>query len=303
MPELPIFAFALVVGFLLGLLGGGGSILTVPVLVYVAGLDPVAATAYSLFVVGTTSLVGAGAYYRRGLVHLRLAAVFAGPSVVTIFFVRRVVVPHLPDPVFALGHYAVGKNLFLMLLFATLMLATAWRMLRGGSAHYPEPPPPNLRLDYPLVLSQGLATGLLAGLVGAGGGFLIVPALNLLARLPMRMAVGTSLAIIALNSLLGFAVDLASGLRFDWPLLLGFAGVGGVGVLLGMAAGHRVPPARLRRWFGWLVLAVAAYVVGRELLAATARTAPVGKIYHPPQRYRAGANHPPVLFMAPAARF
>ncbi|MCU0450637.1 MAG: sulfite exporter TauE/SafE family protein [Bernardetiaceae bacterium] len=268
MPDLPIYALALAIGFLLGLLGGGGSILTVPVLVYVAGLDPVAATAYSLFVVGATSLMGAGAYYRRGLVDLRLAGVFALPSVLTIFFIRRAVLPHLPDPLLVLGQVAVGKNLFLMLLFATLMLATAWRMLRGGGATYHEPPPPGLRLDYPLVLGQGLATGLLAGLVGAGGGFLIVPALNLLARLPMRMAVGTSLAIIALNSLLGFAADLASGQQFDWPLLLGFAGVGGAGVLLGIGAGHRVPPARLRHWFGWLVLAVAAYVVGRELLGA-----------------------------------
>ena len=202
------FAAAILIGVSLGLIGGGGSILTVPVLVYILGIDPVLATAYSLFVVGSTSLVGAGTYMKKGLVNYKTALVFAIPSFIAVFLTRKFLVPALPDPLFSVGEAVVTKNIGIMVFFAIIMLAASYSMIRGNKQK--EDVEEELKFNFPLFALEGSIVGVITGIVGAGGGFLIIPALVLLAKLPMKMAVGTSLLIIAAKSLIGFLGDLST---------------------------------------------------------------------------------------------
>ena len=254
---------ALVMGIALGLLGGGGSILTVPILVYLLGIPPTQATGWSLLVVGLTAAVGALGPLRAGLVPLRTAALFAGPSIGAIFLTRRLLLPSLPDPLMTVGGWAVSKDLALMLLFAVVMVLAAWRMIRPSllPANAPPSSPDALRLGL-----QGAVTGLVAGLVGAGGGFLIVPALVLLAGLPMKTAVGTSLLIIALQSLIGFLGDLGTGAAVNWDLLLPLVAFALAGVLIGSRLSREVSAAGLKVAFGWFVLVMGGLIVLAETL-------------------------------------
>ena len=256
------YAAAVFIGLSLGILGGGGSILTVPTLVYLLGVSPVLSTAYSLFIVGSTSLVGAAGYFRRGLVALPTALVFLGPSLLAVFLMRRVLLPAIPPVLFRVGNLLFTKDLLVLLAFAVLLVGAATSMIRGGRAEAPTPAAPN----YPLVLAIGAVVGLLTGFVGAGGGFLIVPALVLFARLPMPLAVGTSLAIIALNSLLGFVGDLSAGRVVDWPFLLGFLAFALAGIGLGTYLARFIPRGRLRPAFGWFTLAMGTFILTKELL-------------------------------------
>ncbi|GAB3636867.1 sulfite exporter TauE/SafE family protein [Hymenobacter arcticus] len=255
---------AIFIGLALGIMGGGGSILTVPVLVYLMGVSPVLSTAYSLFVVGTTAVVGAWRYARQGLVALPTALVFLGPSLAVVFLARKVLLPAVPAELFVLYNFHVTKDLLILLTFAVLMVAAATSMIRSRAEAAPATPLP--APNYPLVLGIGAVVGLLTGLVGAGGGFLIIPALVLGARLPMRLAVGTSLAIIALNSLIGFAGDLSAGRVIDWPFLLGFLAFALAGIGGGTYLARFIPGARLRPAFGWFTLAMGTFILVKELL-------------------------------------
>ena len=324
-------ALALVVGAIMGLAGAGGSILTVPILVYVVGVDAVTATAYSLFVVGVTSTVGAASYWRRGQVNVRAAVAFSIPSLVVVFVTRSVLVPAIPAQLGTVAGVAVSKDLFILVLFAVIMALAALSMiakpryrlsLTGNSAAtqssgfaVPEseasaaaaadtatmshayratgaepasdlapPAAPgvarirgpdaepgteragSVKVSIPLAALEGTVIGVFTGVVGAGGGFAIVPALVVLSRLPMRVAVGTSLTIIAAKSLAGFAGDLALQGNFDWGLLLAFTALAVVGILAGSRIGRHVPGAKLRPAFGWFVLVAAAGILVRELL-------------------------------------
>lgn len=199
------YAASVLMGLSLGLIGGGGSILTVPILVYLFGVDPVLATAYSLFVVGLTSLVGSYSHFRAGNVQLRTAIVFGIPSIIAVYAVRKFIVPIIPDPVFHIRSMELSKGTLLMVLFALLMLMASISMIRPTKQKAGES---KATPNYLIIFLEGLLVGGLTGLVGAGGGFLIIPALVLLAGLPMKQAVGTSLLIIALKSLIGFTGDL-----------------------------------------------------------------------------------------------
>ncbi|GAA4499518.1 sulfite exporter TauE/SafE family protein [Hymenobacter ginsengisoli] len=256
---------AIFIGLALGIMGGGGSILTMPVLVYLLGVSPVLSTAYSLFVVGSTALVGAAGYWRRGLVALPTALLFLGPSLATVFLTRRVLLPAVPQQLFMLGRLPVTKDLLVLLAFAVLMVAAAVAMIRSGRGAAPDADAAPAAPSPGLVLGIGAVVGLLTGLVGAGGGFLIIPALVLGARLPMKMAVGTSLAIIALNSLLGFVGDLGAGQLIDWPFLLGFLGFALGGIVLGSYLARFIPGARLKPAFGWFTLAMGTFILTKEL--------------------------------------
>ena len=278
-------ALALAVGAIMGLAGAGGSILTVPILVYVVGVDAVTATAYSLFVVGVTSTVGAASYWQRGQVNLRAAVAFSIPSLIVVFFTRSVLVPAIPAQLGTVAGLAVSKELFILVLFAVIMALAALSMIakpryrlslaevtgpagESGTprpAHTDEPAGP-VKVSIPLAVLEGTVIGVFTGVVGAGGGFAIVPALVVLSRLPMRVAVGTSLTIIAAKSLAGFAGDVALQGHFDWPLLLAFTALAVVGILVGSRIGRHVPGDRLRPAFGWFVLAAAAGILVRELL-------------------------------------
>ncbi|SFT43365.1 hypothetical protein SAMN04489724_0735 [Algoriphagus locisalis] len=259
------YTAAVIIGISLGLIGGGGSILTVPVLVYILGLDPVLATAYSLFVVGSTSLVGSFTYMKKQLVDYRTALVFAVPSFIAVFLTRKFIVPALPDPLFDMAGMEVTKSIGIMVLFAIIMLAASYSMIkRNGNAKDEEESV--VKFNIPLIALEGIVVGLITGLVGAGGGFLIIPALVLLAKLPMKMAVGTSLLIIAAKSLIGFLGDVANQ-TIDWKMLLIFTGLSIVGIFIGSSLSKKINEQALKKGFGWFVLIMGFYIITTELIS------------------------------------
>lgn len=259
------FAAAVFIGISLGLIGGGGSILTVPVLVYILGVDPVLATAYSLFVVGSTSLVGAGTFMKKGLVNYKTALVFAIPSFIAVFLTRKFLVPWLPDPLFSVGELAITKDVGIMVFFALIMLAASVSMIRNKKCVDCDENE-EVRFNLPMIALEGSVVGLITGIVGAGGGFLIIPALVILAKLPMKMAVGTSLLIIAAKSLIGFLGDISTQ-TIDWKMLLIFTGLSIVGIFIGSAMSKKINEKILKTGFGWFVLIMGIYIIGKELMS------------------------------------
>ncbi len=255
---------AIVVGLVLGLTGSGGSILTVPIMVYLLGIDPILATAYSLFVVGFTSLVGTVSYMKHGLVHYRTALIFAPPSLILVFLTRKFLIPALPAVMIQLGNFVVSKNLFVMLLFAGLMVAASYSMIKGKKdKDMIDDPEPSISIWA--VILQGVGVGTLTGLVGAGGGFIIIPTLVLLGKLDMKVAVGTSLFIISINSIFGFLGDLGSQ-EIDWKLLFSFSALAAVGILTGSWLTRLIDGSKLKPAFGWFVLGMGIYIFLKELL-------------------------------------
>lgn len=265
--ELAGYISAAAIGLSLGLIGGGGSILTVPVLVYLFHVDPLPATTYSLFIVGMTSLFGSAAHLRIGNINWRVAAMFGLPSVISVTLVRAVVVPAIPATLLIVGDFILTKSLALLLLFALLMVMSATRMLqRQEHGHHPLHSVTDGSHNYWGVLLKGLMVGAITGLIGAGGGFLIIPALVLMAGLPMKQAVGTSLTIIALNASVGFISSIAKTPSLDWNLLLTLSGIAAIGIIAGTALSRRVSNEKLKPAFGWFVLTVGAYIIVKELM-------------------------------------
>ncbi len=258
------FASALI-GVSLGLIGGGGSILTVPVLVYLFGVDPVLATAYSLFIVGSTSLVGSFPKYRDGMVNLKTAVIFGIPAILAVYATRAFLVPMIPDPVFNLGSFIVPKAMFMMGIFAILMVFASYSMIRDKKKDSKEKElEGHQKFNYPMILMEGAVVGMLTGLVGAGGGFLIIPALVLFSKLPMKQAVGTSLLIIAAKSLIGFTGDLPH-YEMDWTLLGTVTALAIVGIFIGNRLSRKVDGEKLKKAFGWFVLIMGIYILIKEL--------------------------------------
>lgn len=261
--------FAALIGISLGLIGAGGSILTVPVLVYLAHVEPVLATAYSLFVVGSTALVGGIRNSFKGSVDFGTALLFGLPSIGAVYATRAWIMPALPDSFGLLG-VTVTKGTAVLVFFAALMLATSISMIRSrGSVTDLEEVVGHVHSHhFGLVLFEGVGVGVLTGLVGAGGGFLIIPALVLLGGLDMKRAVGTSLVIIAMKSLLGFVGDVQIGTLIDWPFLLLFTGSSVGGIFLGSWLAHYVHGESLKKAFGWFVLVMGVYMILRETVFA-----------------------------------
>ena len=253
---------SLIIGVSLGLIGGGGSILTVPVLVYLFGVDPVLATAYSLFIVGSTSLIGVFPKYKNGEVNLKTAIIFGLPSIVAVYVTRAFVVPAIPNEVFNLGSFVVTKALLMMMLFAVLMVFASVSMITEKQKS--DTINTKQVFNYPMILLEGSIVGLLTGLVGAGGGFLIIPALVILSKLPMKQAVGTSLLIIAAKSLFGFTGDLGKQ-NIDWQLLLTVTALAIIGIFAGNALSKKVSAQSLKKAFGWFVLVMGIYIIIKEL--------------------------------------
>ncbi|KEO72091.1 sulfite exporter TauE/SafE family protein [Anditalea andensis] len=264
MDLITVFGFisAVIIGISLGLIGGGGSILTVPALVYLLHISPVLATAYSLFVVGATSLVGSFTFMKKGLVDYKTAAVFSIPSFIAVFLARKYLVPAIPYEIFAIGEWIMTKDIAIMVFFALIMLAASISMIRNGQI---EAKVCEVTYNYPLIAIEGALVGVLTGIVGAGGGFLIIPALVLLARLPMKLAVGTSLLIIAVKSLIGFLGDIFNQ-SIDWPFLMLFSGLSLIGIFIGSWLSAKMDGEHLKKGFGWFVLVMAVYILGKELV-------------------------------------
>ncbi len=254
---------ALLIGVVLGLIGGGGSILTVPVLVYLMAVNPVTATAYSLFVVGTSSLVGALRNIPKNLIDFRTAVVFAIPAFIAVYLTRKFLVPAIPEEVFTVFDFVVTKDIGIMLFFSIIMVIASISMIRekeNGVNIGVE----KVTYNYPLIIIEGIVVGLLTGIVGAGGGFLIIPALVLLAKLPMKKAVATSLLIIAVKSLIGFIGDVEN-MKIEWTFLLIFTGVSIAGIWLGVYLNNFINGRRLKKGFGWFVLLMGIYIIWSEL--------------------------------------
>ncbi len=262
--EIAGYLAALLIGLSLGLTGGGGSILTVPVLVYLFGIEPVLATTYSLFIVGATSLVGGVRAYMFRQVDFKAVSLFGIPSIFSIFIARHFVLPELPDVVFSIGTHAVAKGTFLMLVFALLMFVSAFFMMRPQKD--PEISDNEDTIHRPLLLLiPGLVVGFVTGLLGAGGGFMIIPALVLLLKIPMRKAIGTSLHIIAINSLFGFLFSMKQT-EFNWNLLLISTALAIAGVLAGVFFSKKINNRLLKILFGWFVLLMSVAILIKELV-------------------------------------
>jgi uncharacterized protein len=265
MMEILGYLAAVLIGISLGMIGGGGSILTVPALVYLMGTAPVDATAYSLFIVGATALVGAFQKYRDGLIHMKAAIFFGIPSILAVFLTRAFVMPAIPEVIGTFAGFSISKDLFIMLVFAILMVIASITMIRGSKNETASDVNVKHTFNLPLIFLEGALVGMLTGFVGAGGGFLIIPALVLLAKLPMKTAIGTSLLIIAAKSLIGFTGDIVH-LKIDWTLLGIFTSLAVAGIFLGNRLGHKTNDQQLKKAFGWFVLIMGIYIIYRELL-------------------------------------
>lgn len=253
---------ALLIGVSLGLIGGGGSILTIPVLVYLFNIQPTLATGYSLFIVGCSSLAGAYKNYRRGNINFKAALYFGMASIITVVLIRKLLLPVIPEHLFMIGQFAVSKSLVTMLLFACVMIIASQSMIRkpmDASKHDVHQP-----VQLGKALFRGLEVGILTGLLGAGGGFIIIPVLVFSFHLPMKKAIGTSLLIIAMNSLFGFAGDLSHHI-FNWQLLIPLTLIAVTGTFIGRKLGESVPGERLKKWFGWFVRIMGIYIIIHEL--------------------------------------
>lgn len=264
--QMEIFGYAvsILIGVVLGLMGGGGSILTIPVLVYLFNVEPVLATAYSLFVVGTTSLVAAIPKYKEHLVNLRTGFLFGIPSIASMFITRKWIVPALPDIIFSTDTFSLSKGTFVLALFALLMVLASYSMIKGNNQDVTHPRVA-AKIKWHWVVIQGALIGFLTGLVGAGGGFLIIPALVLLTRLNIKIAVGTSLFIIATNSLIGFSGDLMTH-PMEWPLLLKITGLAIVGTFMGNFFSRKISQPKLKKIFGWFTLVIGMSILLKEFV-------------------------------------
>ena len=326
------FAAAILVGLTLGLIGGGGSILSVPVFVYIFGIEPVLATAYSLFVVGISSSIGAFSYMKRGLLNYKTALVFVVPSfgavlitrrfllpaipgelftlgqmdvttdllfmlflvlvmlglslltlnltyrgntkhfrifllvtpaALMVFVVRQFILPLIPHNLFMIGGFTMTRGIGIMLLFSMVMIAASVSMIRGRNENSGAHDAHGLLSRSPVIVLLGMLVGTVTGLVGAGGGFLIIPSLVIIAGLPMKTAVGTSLMIIAVNSLMGFLGDIRNE-SIDWIFLLAFTALAIIGIFVGTYVSRFVDGSKLKKGFGWFTLGMGIYILLKE---------------------------------------
>jgi|SRR6185437_1098769 len=256
---------SLLIGISLGMIGGGGSILTVPVLVYLFSVNPILSTSYSLFVVGSTSLVGAYNNYLKGLVRIKTALLFGLSSISTVFITRKFIIAHIPQDFGAIGNFKITESMLVMVLFAILMVAASLSMINDSRKKLEVTKTEDKKINIPKLLGYGVAIGIVTGLLGAGGGFLLIPTLVLLVKLPMKEAIGTSLFIIALNSLIGFTGDLGH-FAIDWIFLLEITGIAIIGILIGGALSKKIHGNHLKKGFGWFVLVMGVYIIIHETL-------------------------------------
>lgn len=254
---------AFIIGLTLGLMGGGGSILTVPLLVYVMGINPVIATAYSLFIVGTTSACGSIQNHFKQNIAYKTGILIAIPSFIAVYLTRRYIVPAIPEIIADTHTLILHRNTFIMVLFAIIMLMASISMLtrKTNDDRVDEVK----KLNYAFVLPCVAAVGIFMGVVGAGGGFLMIPMLVFFGGLPMKKAIGTSLFIIAINSITGFFGDVQTT-NIDWHFLLSFTVISVFGIFAGTYLHRFVNGRQLKRGFGWFILLMSAFILFKEII-------------------------------------
>lgn len=255
---------ALLIGVVLGLIGAGGSILTVPIFVYVLDVKPVLATAYSLFVVGIAALFGTIKNAKGNLVEYKTGFVFAIPAFIGVYIARRFLLDFIPNVIFKLGDFSLTKDMGIMMFFALIMILASYFMIKDQKEQ-------NINKKFSnniyILIIEGFIVGVLTGIVGAGGGFIIIPALVLFAGLPMKNAIGTSLMIIAIKSLFGFIGDLQNiNIIIDWLLLGGFTFLSIIGISIGLYFNKFIEGNKLKKGFGWFVLIMGVCIVLKEII-------------------------------------
>jgi hypothetical protein len=253
------YFLSIIIGLSLGLIGGGGSILAVPILVYLFKIHPEQATSYSLFVVGITAMYGSYGHYKLGNLKIKAALIFALPSVISLLFVRDIILPKIPSIIFTGNDFVITKNLMIMVVFAFLMIMASISMIRESIPKEIE------KCDNSLKIAIiGLFVGFITGFLGAGGGFLIIPALLFFANLPMKQAIGTSLLIIFINSIIGFGGDMLNESDINYELLFTISSIALVGMFTGTYLSKKIDGDKLKPAFGWFVLVVGIFIIIKE---------------------------------------
>ncbi|MFY7788576.1 MAG: sulfite exporter TauE/SafE family protein [Thermoflexibacteraceae bacterium] len=258
------YSAAVVMGLVLGLTGSGGAILTVPILVYLFSIDALLATTYSLGIVGATSLVGTVRQVKMGNISWETALSFGLTSVIGVIFARKVILPYVPDPILHIGNFTLSKPIGLLLLFALLMLLAAYKMIKPQQ--YVASDVQHANHNKVILGIKGLFIGIITGFVGASGGFLIIPVLVLGAKLPMKKAIGTSLFVVMLNCLIGFASSLGSSVHIQWEFISAFTALAVIGIVAGIQYASKVSNEKLKPAFGWFVLIMGVFIITKELL-------------------------------------
>ncbi len=255
------FILSILIGISLGLLGSGGSILTIPILVYVFHVSPSDATTYSLFVVGVSALVGSFNGAKNNLLDYKTALYFGLPSVISVFLMRKFLVPLLPNNLLTISNFTLTTDLLIMLVFSVLMILASFSMIQKRKIIENE----SSEINHNNLILKGIFVGLLTGFVGVGGGFLIIPALLFTAKLPMKNAVATSLIIIVFNSLLGFLGSISTT-NIEWNFLLLFTAFAVSGIFIGMYVSKKISNEKLKPLFGWFVLLTGIYIIIKEVI-------------------------------------
>ena len=262
--ELIGFFGAFLTGVVIGLFGGGGSILAVPIFVYLFKLNPVIATSYSMFVVGSSAAIGTLINLKKKLIEYKTAAIFTLPALISVFLTRRFLIPNIPDVLLSFESFDMTKEMGLMLFFSSIIMLSSVLVMKKSTTEITVITASEK--SYVLLIFIGFGIGVLTGLVGAGGGFIIVPALVLFARLAIKQAVATSLMIITVNSLIGFCSDL-SILKIEWNFLLLFTVLSILGIFVGTYISSYVRESTLKINFARFMIVMASVIIFKELLS------------------------------------
>ena len=253
------YFLALFVGISLGLFGGGGTVLAIPILVYIFHFTPQLATSYSLFIIGISALIGSVKHYKLNNLNLNTAFVFGIPSIASLLIVRKYILPKIPDDIFTINGFILTKNILLMIVFAVLMIAASISMIKDTKNVHAN------AVNKGKLAVVGFTAGIVTGFLGAGGGFLIIPALLFFSALPMKQAIGTSLFIISINAIIGFTGDLINKVHINFQFLLLFTAIAIVGIFVGTYLSKKVDGNKLKPAFGWFVLVSGIYIIAKEI--------------------------------------
>ena len=251
---------AIIIGIILSLIGSGGSILTIPVLVYIFTIEPILATTYSLFIVGITAFFGAIKNIKKSNIDFKIGIIFTLPSLLSIYFTRRFILSSLPEKINITNNFYYKIDELILIFLAFIMVLAAVSMITNRNNNIIKK-----EINYFIIVIEGLVIGLVTGLVGAGGGFLIIPMLVLFGGLSMKKAIGTSLMIISLKSLIGIIGDFQLSLNIDWPFLLSFSCFSLFGMFIGLYISRFMSGEKLKKIFGYFILSIAVFIFLKEL--------------------------------------